>query len=200
MPRPGWRATASLAAAAATALLLAGCSATGGDEPTRGADQQGYVGSGGALTRIAPDQRAPAPTVSGVQLGADTKTVSTADYPGKVIVLNVWGSWCSPCRQEAAGLQAASVATKADAQFVGLNTRDFAPAAPEAFVRTQGITYPSIFDPSGRSLLELSGQVPPSAIPSTLVLDRQGRVAIRVLGPVSENTLTDMVAEVAAGR
>ena len=62
------------------------------------------------------------------------------------------------------------------------------------------MTCPSIFDPSGQTLLQLAGQVPPAAIPSTLVLDRQGRVAIRVLGQVSENTLTDMVGEVAAGR
>lgn len=194
------RVLVPIAAAATAALLLAGCSATGADEPTRGADQQGYVGSGGALTRIEPDQRQPAPTLSGKQLGADDKTVSTADYPGRVVVLNVWGSWCTPCRQEAEGLQAASVATKADAQFVGIDTRDFSEAAPAAFLRTRGVTYPSIFDPSGQTLLQLAGQIPPAAIPSTLVLDRQGRVAIRVLGQVSENTLTDMVGEVAAGR
>jgi thiol-disulfide isomerase/thioredoxin len=200
VPSARRRVLASLAGAAAATLLLAGCSTTGADEPTRGADQQGYVGSGGALTRIPPDQRTPGPVVSGAQLGADTKTITTADYAGKVLVLNVWGSWCTPCRQEAAGLQAASVATKADAQFVGINTRDFSPAAPEAFLRAQGVTYPSIFDPSGQSLLQFAGQLPPSAIPSTLVLDRQGRVAIRVLGQVSEATLTDMVGEVAAGR
>jgi len=194
------RAAASIAAAAAVTVLLAGCSDTGADEPTRGADQQGYVGSGGALTRIEPDKRVPGPTVSGVRLGADQQKVSTADYPGKVVVLNVWGSWCTPCRQEAAGLQEASVATRADAQFIGINTRDFSPAAPEAFVRTSGVTYPSIFDPSGQSLLQLAGQVPPAAIPSTLVLDRQGRVAVRVLGQISKNTLTDLVGEVAAGR
>ena len=189
----------TLAVALTALMVLAGCTATGADEPTRGADQQGYVGSGGALTRVDPDRRTPAPTLTGTQLGSD-KTISTADYPGKVLVLNVWGSWCAPCRQEAAGLQAASVTTKADAQFVGINTRDYAPAAPEAFLRANGISYPSIFDPSGQSLLRLAGQVPPSAIPSTLVLDRQGRVAIRVLGPVSEKTLVDMVDEVAAGR
>ena len=183
----------------AAPLAAAGCSTTGADEPTRSADQQGYVGSGGALTRIPPDRRTPGPTLAGTALGSD-RPVSTADYPGKVLVLNVWGSWCPPCRQEAAGLQAASVATEADAQFVGINTRDSSPAAPAAFVRAQGITYPSIFDPSGTSLLQLAGQVPPTAIPSTLVLDRQGRVAIRVLGPVSEATLTGMVGEVAAGR
>lgn len=200
MPSPRRRVTVSLGAAAAVAVLLAGCSTTGADEPTRGADQQGYIGSSGALTRIDPQQRAPGPVVSGKRLGADDTTVSSTDYPGKVVVLNVWGSWCPPCRQEAAGLQAASEATKADAQFLGINTRDFSPAAPEAFLRTSGVTYPSIFDPSGQSLLQLNGQVPPSAIPSTLVLDRQGRVAIRVLGPISEATLTDMVDEVAAGR
>ena len=85
MPRAGVR----IATAAVAALLLAGCSATGADEPTRGADQQGYVGSGGALTRIPPDQREPAPTLSGKQLGADGKTVSTADYAGKVRLIAV---------------------------------------------------------------------------------------------------------------
>lgn len=187
-------------AALAAAVLLTGCSTTGADEPVRGADQQGYVGGGGALTRIDVDKRTVAPTLNGPMLGKDGATVSTADYAGKVLVLNVWGSWCPPCRAEAKDLQAASVATKADAQFIGLNVRDFSPAAPEAFLRAQGITYPSIFDPSGQSLLQLSGQVPPSAIPTTLVLDRQGRVAIRALGPVSEATLTEMVSQVAAGR
>ena len=194
------RRFAAGAAAAAVAVLLAGCSTTGADEGTRATGQQGYVGSDGALTTVAPDKRVVAPTLSGPELGATDKTLSTADYAGKVLVLNVWGSWCNPCRAEAADLQAASQETKADAQFIGLNTRDFAPAAPEAFVRAQGITYPSIFDPSGQTLLQLSGQVPPQAIPTTLVLDRQGRVAIRALGQVSEATLTEMVAQVAAGR
>lgn len=199
MPRTRLSRTLAAAALAAT-VLLAGCSATGADEPVRGADQQGYVGGGGALTRIDPDQRTEVPTLTGPELGKDGATVSTASYAGKVLVLNVWGSWCPPCRAEAKDLQAASEATKADAQFIGLNVRDASPAAPEAFLRAQGITYPSIFDPSGQTLLQLSGQVPPQAIPTTLVLDRQGRVAIRALGQVSEATLTEMVAQVAAGR
>ena len=186
--------------AAAVAVLLAGCSATGADEGTRATGQQGYVGSDGALTRVAPQDRTVAPTLTGPELGTADKTLSTAGYQGKVVVLNVWGSWCAPCRAEAADLQAASVETKADAQFVGINTRDTAPAAPEAFVRAQGVTYPSIFDPSGQNLLKLGGQVPPAAIPSTLVLDREGRVAMRVLGPITKTTLVDMVGEVAAGR
>lgn len=194
------RAGAAAVALLAGAVLSGGCSTTGADEPVRGADQQGYVGSGGALTRVDPDQRTVAPTLMGPRLGQDGATLSTADYAGKVLVLNVWGSWCGPCREEADDLQAASEKTEADAQFIGINTRDFAPAAPEAFVRARGITYPSIFDPAGQTLLQLGGQVPPAAIPTTLVLDRQGRVAIRVLGTISEATLVDMIGEVAAGR
>ena len=190
---------AALAAALALAATLTACSSTGADEPTRAGNQQGYVGVDRTLTRIPPDQRKPVPAISGPGLGSD-KTLSTADYAGKVLVLNVWGSWCSPCREEAPDLQAASEATRGKAQFVGINTRDFSPSAPEAFVRTQKITYPSIFDPSGQTLLQLAGQTPPSAVPSTLIVDAQGRLAVRVLSTVTTTTLVDMVNDVAAGR
>ena len=96
--------------------------------------------------------------VSGPALGGD-QTVSTADYSGQVIVLNVWGSWCPPCRAEAPALQAASQETKDKAQFIGITVRDNAPAQAEAFVRAQGISYPSIFDPTGKVLLPLSAGV-----------------------------------------
>jgi thiol-disulfide isomerase/thioredoxin len=188
----------ALAAALVLAATLTSCSSTGADEPTRAGNQQGYVGVDRTLTRIPPDQRKPVPAVSGPALGSD-KTVSTADYAGKVIVLNVWGSWCSPCREEAPDLQAASEATRGKAQFVGINIRDFSTGAPEAFVRTQKISYPSIFDPSGQTLLQLAGQIPPSAIPSTLIVDAQGRLAVRVLSNVSRITLVDMINDVAAG-
>lgn len=193
------RARALGVLAALTLLATSACSSTGADEPTRGANQQGYVGVDANLTRIPPDQRRPVPTVSGTALGSD-KPLSTADYAGKVVVLNVWGSWCAPCREEAPDLQAASEATRGTAQFLGINTKDVSPASPEAFVRTQGITYPSIFDPSGQTLLSLAGQLPPSAIPSTLVLDQQGRLAVRVLGPITRLTLEQMVDDVAKGR
>ena len=190
---------AALAAALALAATLTACSSTGADEPTRAGNQQGYVGVERNLTRIPPDQRKPVPTLSGPALGAD-KAVSTADYAGKVLVLNVWGSWCSPCREEAADLQAASEATRGKAQFVGINTKDPSPGASEAFVRAQKITYPSIFDPSGLTLLQLAGQTPPSAIPSTLIIDQRGRLAVRVLSTVTKTTLVDMIDDVAAGR
>ena len=119
---------------------------------------------------------------------------------GKVVVINVWGSWCPPCRKEAPDLQAASVETKDIAQFVGITSKDYDPAPAEAFVRSFKISYPSIYDPSGKVLLAFSGDLPPSAIPSTLIIDRQGRLAVRVLSEVSKITLVDMINDVADGR
>ena len=189
----------SLAVVAIAGLLLAGCSRTGADEPTRSAGQQGYTTGTGRVTVIEPANRKALPVVSGPALGAD-QTVSTADYAGKVIVLNIWGSWCPPCRAEAPALQAASQETKGKAQFIGITVRDNAPTQAQAFVRAQGISYPSIFDPTGRVLLPLSGEWPPSAIPTTLIIDSQGRLAVRVLAEVSEITLVDMINDVAEGK
>ena len=189
-----------LSALALLALPLAatGCSASGADEPTRSAGQEGYVGVDGNLTQIPPAERDAVPTVSGPSL--DGRKVSTADYAGQVLVLNVWGSWCAPCRKEAPALQAASAETADVAQFVGIATKDTDPAQAQAFVRANKITYPSIFDPTGATLLTFAGTLPPSAIPSTLVVDREGRLAARVLGPISERTLVALVDDVAAGK
>ena len=90
--------------------------------------------------------------------------------------------------------------TKDIAQFVGIISKDYDPVLAEAFVRSFKITYPSIYDPSGKVLLAFSGDLPPSAIPSTLIIDRQGRLAVRVLSEVSKITLVDMINDVADGR
>ena len=117
-------------------VLLAGCSATGADEPTRAGNQDGYVGAERSVTIIPPDERKPAPDIKGAVLGQEGKEISTADLTGKVVVLNVWGSWCGPCRAEAPALQKASEATAGVAQFIGLNTRDFDQGPPVAFNRS----------------------------------------------------------------
>lgn len=184
---------------AAVVLMITGCSTTTADEPTRSGGQNGYVGVQPQLTQIPPADRKPAPTVAGPELGTD-KTISTADYAGQVIVINVWGSWCAPCRKEAPGLQAASERTAGKARFLGITSRDATPAAPQAFVRAHKITYPSIFDPDGSTLLTFARDLPPSAIPSTLILDREGRVAVRILGEITETTLVAMIDDVAAGK
>ena len=116
-------------------------------------------------------------------------------------MLNVWGSWCGPCRAEAPDLQKASEQTEGTAQFIGLNTRDFDQGPPVAFNRANGITYPSIWDPTGLGAASpCPGTLPPKAIPSTLIIDKQGRVAARVVGAVTERTLVDMISDVAAGK
>jgi len=180
-------------------LILASCARAGPDEQTQSGGQVGYPTVPRNLTRIPPDQRQELPTVSGPALGSN-QTISTRDYRGKVVVINVWGSWCPPCRKEAPDLQAASVETKDVAQFVGITSKDYDPAPAEAFVRSFKITYPSIYDPTGKVLLAFAGELPPSAIPSTMIIDSQGRLAVRVLSEVSKITLVDMISDVAEGR
>ena len=188
------------AAGALVAILLVatGCTANDPNAPVTGGGQQGYPDVGRRLTQIPPDQRRVAPEVSGPALGGDQAVSSTA-YPGKVVVLNIWGSWCGPCRKEAPDLQAASEQTKDIAQFLGINTKDRSEAPAEAFVRANKLTYPSIYDPDGKTLLAFAGDLPPSAIPSTLILDTQGRLAVRVLGDISTITLVTMINDVANG-
>jgi thiol-disulfide isomerase/thioredoxin len=192
------RTTVRIAAVLAATLIVASCARTGADEQTRSAGQVGYPTVPRNLTRISPDQRQELPSVSGPALGGN-RTISSQDYRGKVVVINVWGSWCPPCRKEAPDLQAASVETKDTAQFIGITSKDYDPAPAEAFLRSFRITYPSIYDPTGKVLLAFAGQLPPSAIPSTMIIDRQGRLAVRVLSEVSKITLVDMINDVANG-
>ncbi len=180
------------------AVLLAGCSA-GGTSGTGEGEDPGFVSGDRTITIVAPADRRPAPPVRGTRLGSDDQLSST-DYPGKVVVINVWGSWCNPCRAEAVDLQTASRKTAGVAQFIGLNTKDYSPAAAEAFVRSFAISYPQIFDPEGKALITLAGNLPPNAIPTTMVIDREGRIAARVAGAVTEITLVSLINDVAAGR
>lgn len=181
----------------AALVVLSGCTTSGADEGTRSGSEDGYVGAR-SLTQIPPGDRKDAPEVSGPMLGED-KQVSTGDYDGKIIVLNVWGSWCAPCRKEAEGLQKASTETADVAQFVGVNTRDGNEAQGEAFNRAFEITYPSIYDPQGKELLKFAGDLPPAAIPSTLIIDADGKIAVRILGPISEITLVELINDIDEG-
>jgi thiol-disulfide isomerase/thioredoxin len=113
------------------------------------------------------------------------------------VVLNVWASWCAPCRAEAPELEEVWQAKKEEqVQFVGLNTRDSTIAA-QRFVETMGLTFPSIEDSDGRVQLLFSDSLPPQAIPSTVVIDGDGRVAARILGKASAATLRGVIDEVA---
>jgi len=190
--RAGRRPVVGLLVAGAV-LALAGC---GGDGRVEPAAEAGFVQGNGVVTIVAADERAPAPDFAGPLL--DGGTFDLAQARGDVVVLNVWGSWCAPCRAEAPGFSAVAADTAADGvQFVGVNTRDTESGA-QAFEDEFGLTYPSVRDPDGRLLLAFRDTLPPAAIPSTLVVDREGRMAARVVGPISEQSLADLVETVAA--
>lgn len=180
-----------LVTAAVSLAVLAGCGAAPRAEG-------GFVGGDGSLTRVAVEQRQPAPRITGELL--DGASFDSDALRGRVVVYNVWGSWCAPCRKEAPALQAAAEQTSGVAQFVGINTRDIDPAPARAFTRAFDITFPSVYDPDGRELLKFGPHLPPSAIPSTIVVDAEGRIAARVLGETTQATVRGLVEDVAAGR
>ena len=189
-PTPRRTTGAAAVASALLALGLSGCSSSAAS----GAPDKGYISGDGTLTVVAAAERGGAVAFAGTTL--DGKPFDVADHRGQVVVVNGWGSWCPPCIAEAPALERVWEQTRSqEVQFVGINTRDQA-AAARAHERRFEISYPSIDDDSGRVLLAFRGTLPPVAIPSTLVLDRQGRVAARVLGKVSAPTLRGVVDDV----
>lgn len=190
---------AGCVAVLALALVLAGCSdgqvTRSGDD----ADNAGYIEGDGVVSIIPPQDRAPAPEFGGPLLGEEGE-FELSDALGDVVVLNVWGSWCPPCRKEAPDLQAVyDELAPRGVRFVGVNTRDGqTETAALAFEDEFGITYPSVVDPHGEALLAFRDTLPPAAIPSTLVIDRDGRMAARVLGPIGRKSLHDLVSDILA--
>jgi thiol-disulfide isomerase/thioredoxin len=143
--------------------------------------------------------RVEAPALAGTTLEGTAFDLS--NLRGRIVVLNVWGSWCAPCRAETPDLVRVANATASQGvNFVGINTRDNR-AAARAFVRTFKVPYPSVEDAEGQLLLAFRGTIPTSVVPTTLVIDRQGRFAARIIGPVSHNTLKGILDdEIAADR
>lgn len=194
------RGSVVLVAGLALAVGLGGCS---DGQVTRNSSSEniGYIEGDGVVSIIPPEKREPAPEFGGPLLG-DEGEFTLADAAGDVVVLNVWGSWCPPCRKEAPDLQAVYEELADDGvRFIGVNTRDGqTETAALAFEEEFGITYPSVVDPHGEALLAFRETLPPAAIPSTIVVDRQGRMAARVLGPIGRVSLRDLVADVVAER
>ena len=138
-----------------------------------------------------------APDLEGTTLGGDAFALS--DWAGEVVVINVWGSWCVPCRTETPELvRLAKEFAARRVRFLGINIRDNS-AAARSFEDRFKVPYPSLEDPDGRLLLSFRGVIPTSVVPSTVVIDRRGDVAARVIGPVTYSTLKGLLAdEVAA--
>lgn len=180
---------------AATALLVTACGSGG---TSGGGGNTNFVTGTDGIATVARGERTQAPELSGKTIAG--KTLDVADYKGKVVVLNVWGSWCNPCRAEAKYFAKVSKAYSGKGvQFVGINTRDTSTGAALAFEKDWGITYPSLYDPTGKLLLRFKkGTLNPQAIPSTLILDREGKVAARSLSALSEERLLKMLKPVVA--
>jgi thiol-disulfide isomerase/thioredoxin len=172
-----------VAAISLSLLFLSGCS--GGGSST--AEESFVVGSG-VQTYIEKSSRVKAPELSGMTLTGVNYTRAT----GKVAVVNVWASWCSPCRAEAPTLVALSEKYP-DVQFIGILTRDNLVNA-EAFVRKRKISYPTLIDDA--LLIGFKGSLPANAIPSTIVIDSQGNVAARVSGVVTIGSLSNLIERV----
>jgi thiol-disulfide isomerase/thioredoxin len=187
------RTRMAAAAAVALALVLTGCGSS--SDAVDVAADSGFVAGDGSIVILSEDERPPAPDLVGETLAGETFRLS--DHVGEAVVLNVWASWCAPCRAEAPAL--AGLAREFEGrgvQFAGLDTRD-SDVSARAFVDRFGIPYPNIVDRDGRLQLLFSDSLPPQAIPSTLVIDPQGRVAARALGKVSESSLRGIIDELA---
>lgn len=189
----------------ATGLLLAlalALSACGDDANTvagqaRQGDQKGYISGDGTVQTVAAEDRDLTIELTGTTL--EGEEWDSAEARGSVLVINVWGSWCGPCKAEAPDLQAAYehfTGSGEPVEFIGVNDRDSQPTAL-AFQEAEGIGYPSLVDDGGQTLVALEGMA--NARPSTLVLDEQGRLAARVSGQVDESTLRGLVEDVLAG-
>jgi thiol-disulfide isomerase/thioredoxin len=173
-----------LTLALASILLLTSCS-TGGISSN---SESAYVSGDGSAIVINESQRTLAPKLSGDTLSGS----KFSNQPGKLTVVNVWASWCSPCRAEAPTLEEFAIKNP-DIQFVGILTRDNLSSA-QSFVDRFKISYPTLIDDAVIS--SFRGSLPANAIPTTLVIDSKGRVAARISGQVTVSTMRDVLEKV----
>ena len=185
------------AALAAVTALLAGCS--GRDAVAQGGTFE-FVSPGGKTDIFydPPASRGRPGPLSGPDLMDPARTVSLNDFTGNVVVINVWGQWCGPCRAEVTQLQRVYDATRGSGvSFLGIDVRDSSRQAAQDFVNDHHVTFPSIYDPAMRTLIAFGGKYPTTVIPSTLVLDRQHRVAAVFLRELLAEDLQPVVQRVA---
>ncbi|WP_062070143.1 TlpA family protein disulfide reductase [Demequina sediminicola] len=166
----------------AVVLWLAACA------PGDIAESPGYVSGDGTVTEWDKDARSEPLHLMGTDY--DGNEVDTADYAGQVVLVNTWYASCPPCRAEAPEL--VELDARDDVQLIGVNSRDDA-ATAQAFERTFDVEYPSIDDASGQAVAQMQGLVSINAVPTTLILDPEGRVAARVVGRVEASTLSALV-------
>lgn len=179
-------------------VALTSCS-TGSDAVAQGGTFD-FVSPGGQTDIFydPPGERGTIEDLSGPDLMVDGKTTSLDEFAGQVVVINLWGQWCGPCRGEADDLERVySDTAGSGVAFLGINVRDYEQDKARDFVTDNQIGYPSIYDPAMRSLIALGGNFPTSVIPTTLVLDREHRVAAVFLRELLAEDLEPVVQRVA---
>jgi thiol-disulfide isomerase/thioredoxin len=189
--------------ATAVAGLLVGCS-SGDDAVAQGGTVE-FVAPGGKtdIYYEPPDHRGRPGPVAGPELTDPSRTLSVDDpagpFAGKVVVVNVWGQWCGPCRAEVTQLQQVYNATRTDGvTLLGIDVRDNNRQAAQDFVKDRNVTFPSIYDPAMRTMIAFGGKYPTTVIPSTLVLDRSHRVAAVFLRELLAEDLQPVVQRIAS--
>lgn len=189
----------SIVSLAVLSTLLTGC-ATGDDAVAQGGTFE-FVAPGGKTDIFydPPESRSRPGKITGSDLTDEAKTISLDDYAGKVVVINVWGQWCGPCRSEITELQKVYDSTRRiGVGFLGIDVRDNNRDAAVDFVVDRKVTFPSIYDPPMRTMIAFGGRYPTTVIPSTVVLDRQHRVAAVFLRELLAQDLQPVVQRLAA--
>ncbi|WP_179475744.1 TlpA family protein disulfide reductase [Mycolicibacterium vinylchloridicum] len=159
-----------------TVAAVTGCGGT--DQAVAQGGTFDFVSPGGKTTLFydPPATRGTVGALTGPDLFTD-EPIRLSDYTGKIVVINVWGSWCAPCRTETPELETiAQEFRDRGVQFLGIDVRDRRQAAQD-FKTDRNVSYPSIYDPEMRTLIALARNYPASVVPTTMVLDRQHRVA-----------------------
>ena len=188
-----------VALASAAIVALAGCS-TGDDAVAQGGTFE-FVAPGGKtdISYDPPENRGRPGPLAGPELMDPAETISLDNFTGKVVVINVWGQWCGPCRTEITQLQKVYDKTRrVGVEFLGIDVRDNNRDAAKDFIVDRKVTFPSIYDPPMRTMIAFGGRYPATVIPSTVVLDRQHRVAAVFLRELLAEDLQPVVERLAA--
>ncbi|MEU0877920.1 TlpA disulfide reductase family protein [Lentzea sp. NPDC005914] len=173
-------------------LLVSGCS-VGKDAAQIGAGDFYLVAPGGQVKiRYAAGERKALTGLEGESLMEEGKTVRLSDYSGKPVVINIWGAWCGPCRTEAPEMQKLF---DSGTQVVGVDVKETAKSHPQDFMKDRSLTYPSIYDGSSRSFINVFKGVPANTVPSTFVVDKEHKVAAVFLVPVLASDVQPVLDE-----